>query len=170
MAVDKEWLRDIYDKTGGHCRYCGKRLSIENHGNRNGHGGWAIDHSIPAAQGGTDHMNNLFPACYECNEDKADMRGDSYLRKKQEERKSTSSGSDCFVATAACGPEDFWIIQSLRAWRDVALVPSSVGRVFVRIYYSIGPFLANPVRHSAKARKFVTPVLRGLARRVGASN
>lgn len=34
--------------------------------------GWEIDHSVPRARGGTDHLNNLFPAHISCNRRKQD--------------------------------------------------------------------------------------------------
>ena len=82
MADDEGRIRAVYDKTGGCCRYCGKQLAIKNYGARGEHGAWVIDHSIPKSKGGTDHMNNLFPACCDCNEEKGDQTGDSFLKKR----------------------------------------------------------------------------------------
>lgn len=60
-------LNAIYDKTDGYCHLCYKKLSFKNYGLRNVPGGWHIEHSVPKALGGTDHMNNLFAACILCN-------------------------------------------------------------------------------------------------------
>ena len=30
-----------------------------------------MEHSVPRSKGGTDHLNNLFPACVGCNHDKS---------------------------------------------------------------------------------------------------
>jgi len=33
-------------------------------------GAWEVDHSKTSANGGTDHKNNLYPACIGCNRSK----------------------------------------------------------------------------------------------------
>lgn len=59
----------IFDKTDGDCYYCEKELSFDNRG-RQGRGAWEVEHLVPRANGGTDHMNNLVPACWPCNLEK----------------------------------------------------------------------------------------------------
>jgi 5-methylcytosine-specific restriction endonuclease McrA len=73
MAKDLQRLRRIYDKTDGYCHLCHRKLSFQNHGNRNTKGAWHIEHSIPKAQGGTDHLNNLLAACIDCNIEKSTL-------------------------------------------------------------------------------------------------
>ncbi len=79
MSFSKRELKKIFGKTGGRCRYCGKPLSFGNYGRRNGvlgvYGRWEVDHSKPQAKGGTDHLNNLYPACPSCNRSKGAKRG-----------------------------------------------------------------------------------------------
>jgi 5-methylcytosine-specific restriction endonuclease McrA len=70
--IPDERLNDIYDKTSGRCHLCGKRLSFHNHGCNGRRGAWHVDHSVPRARGGTDHLNNLMPACIPCNCSKRD--------------------------------------------------------------------------------------------------
>ncbi len=67
MAKDYERLRLIYSKTDGYCHICFKKLSFKNHGLHSGKGSWHIEHSKAKAKGGTDHLNNLFAACINCN-------------------------------------------------------------------------------------------------------
>ena len=33
-------------------------------------GAWEVDHSLPRARGGADHLNNYYPACISCNRSK----------------------------------------------------------------------------------------------------
>ena len=73
MSFDDDRLRQILDKNDGYCRLCGKQLSLGNHGAKVGRGRWQVDHSIPVSRGGTDHLNNLWPMCSDCNQKKADM-------------------------------------------------------------------------------------------------
>ena len=70
MPTEQNRLRRIYDRTSGLCHICRKQLSFVNYGRRDGRGCWEIEHSHPRAKGGTDHGNNLFAACCDCNRTK----------------------------------------------------------------------------------------------------
>ena len=63
-------VQKIYDKTDGYCHICHSKLSFANYGNHGTKGAWHIEHSVPKAKGGSDHLNNLYPACITCNLDK----------------------------------------------------------------------------------------------------
>lgn len=64
--ITEETRSEIFEKTNGKCHYCGKILSFENR-LRSGRAAWEVEHMRPRAKGGTDHLNNLVPACWECN-------------------------------------------------------------------------------------------------------
>ena len=49
----------IYKKTNGVCYLCDKFVPL---------GSFTIDHKIPKAKGGTDEIENLFPAHHKCNQ------------------------------------------------------------------------------------------------------
>lgn len=51
----------IYQKTNGHCSYCGNPLSLDN---------WAMEHMNPKLKNGTDKIENLTPSCHSCNSKK----------------------------------------------------------------------------------------------------
>jgi len=70
---DDDVINYVYDKNDGYCWHCGKKLAFTNYGERWSKGGWEIDHSIPLSRGGTDGLNNLVPACVECNRSKQDL-------------------------------------------------------------------------------------------------
>ena len=70
MPYDVEILRRIYDRTDGHCHICGKKLSFVNYAIPGSRGAWEVEHSLARAAGGTNHLNNLFPACITCNRTK----------------------------------------------------------------------------------------------------
>jgi HNH endonuclease len=57
----------IYDRTAGRCHVCCKQLSRCNYGKHGQRGAWEIEHSVARARGGSDHGNNLYPACIGCN-------------------------------------------------------------------------------------------------------
>lgn len=51
--------KQLLEKTGGHCSYCGKILTDAVP--------WNVEHVTPIAQGGTNSYENLVPSCYRCN-------------------------------------------------------------------------------------------------------
>lgn len=102
MSYSSEALNWIYDRTDGRCHLCWKKLSFRNYAQSGGRGAWEVEHSLPRSLGGTDHLNNLFPACIGCNRSKATrssriIRSQSGLRrapyckvKKQQIRRDNS--------------------------------------------------------------------------------
>lgn len=67
MKCDTRRLNEIYDRTGGYCHICHKKLAFQNYGAFGRRGAWEIEHSVPRALGGTDRLCNLYPACISCN-------------------------------------------------------------------------------------------------------
>jgi len=67
--------------------------------------------------------------------------------------------SGCFVATATYGYEDFVEVQFLRAFRDEIMSRSLLGRVFIWIYYKLGPYAAFIVDRVPLFRPFCRKVL-----------
>lgn len=78
MGFTDDELSEIYDKSDGYCRYCGKKLAFTNYGRLGERGAWEVDHSVPRSRGGTDYLRNLVPACVDCNRDKGPRTGKSY--------------------------------------------------------------------------------------------
>ena len=70
MVFSAEQLRQIYDRTSGYCHLCHKKVAFINYGNFGARGAWEVEHSNPQVNGGTHHLNNLFPACISCNRSK----------------------------------------------------------------------------------------------------
>jgi 5-methylcytosine-specific restriction endonuclease McrA len=61
-------LRRIFDKTDGHCHFCGDAITFENRGwaeAPDGH--WEVDHVIQKDKGGAKSADNCLPACMRCN-------------------------------------------------------------------------------------------------------
>ncbi len=66
-----EQIRDkVLEKTDRCCHICHKKLAKKNYGVVVMRGAWEVDHSIPISKGGSNHLNNLFPACIPCNRKK----------------------------------------------------------------------------------------------------
>ncbi len=67
MAKNLLKLKQIFRRTDGRCHICHRKLNFKHHGKRGFSGAWHIEHSVPRANGGTDRLNNLYPACIDCN-------------------------------------------------------------------------------------------------------
>jgi lysophospholipase L1-like esterase len=64
------------------------------------------------------------------------------------ERKSSSSGGGCFIATAAFGSSIEKHVMILKEFRDKYLITSEWGRKFVAYYYEISPSIADIISHN----------------------
>jgi len=71
----------------------------------------------------------------------------------------------CFIATAAYGTDTTKEIDILREFRDVVLLPNSLGAGFVSLYYKISPSIANFISQHEVLRTavrvcFVDPIVK----------
>lgn len=81
-----EERRDVYDKMGGHCAYCGCELTYKD---------MQVDHIVPLYQDGCDELSNMFPACRGCNHYKRNMDLNDW--RKQIERIPETLERDCYT-------------------------------------------------------------------------
>ena len=67
--MTKTELRQIWEKTRGHCHFCGDPVSLDKRGWRDGDltGYWEVDHVIQRDKGGSMLADNCLPACTRCN-------------------------------------------------------------------------------------------------------
>jgi 5-methylcytosine-specific restriction endonuclease McrA len=114
MAFDADRLKRIYNRTCGYCHLCHKKLALTNYGRSGAKGGWHVEHSRARANGGSDHGNNLYPACISCNIEKGTVttatarasHGKSRAplsRKARSEAKADNAVFGAVVAGAAGG-------------------------------------------------------------------
>ena len=59
--ISKEMRQLVYNKCNGHCAYCGCKLEYKD---------MQVDHVIAVGKGGDNELENLLPACRQCNYDK----------------------------------------------------------------------------------------------------
>lgn len=70
MAFNEEERNQIYERTSGYCHICHKKLAFKNYGKVGARAAWEVEHSNPQANGGSNRLNNLYPACISCNRSK----------------------------------------------------------------------------------------------------
>lgn len=68
----------------------------------------------------------------------------------------------CFIATAAYGSPMANDVALLRRWRDLDLLPSPLGRLFVASYYALSPPLAGAIDSDERLRGAAREALRPL--------
>lgn len=76
---------------------------------------------------------------------------------------SLEESGGCFVATAAYSSSIHPDLDTFRKFRDRTLLSNPLGRLFVSVYYQIGPQLAQSVNRSFYLRKIVRFLLEKLA-------
>ena len=93
MRFTEKQKRQIFNKTRGICHLCGKPLTLQNYNRHKTRGSWNVDHSKAQAVGGSDHLNNLFPACISCNSSKG-IRSSRSVRKQNGLNQIPGKGND----------------------------------------------------------------------------
>lgn len=72
MAISKKTRFEVFKRDGFQCAYCGKtppEVSLE------------VDHVDPKSKGGSDDVNNLLTACFDCNRGKRNNKIDKIPNK-----------------------------------------------------------------------------------------
>lgn len=123
MKCTDDQLTKIYDRTSGRCHICFEPLAFSNYGKPRTRGAWEVDHSKARARGGTDGLNNLYPAHISCNRQKNTKSSRAARRKhgrkraplsiKARERAKRSNGIAGAILGAAAGsmlgPAGAWL-------------------------------------------------------------
>lgn len=96
-------LRAIFDRTQGHCHFCGDPLMFGKRGlkgRKNENGAWEVDHIIQKGKGGNSSVDNYLPACVHCNRLRWHRKGDDLrellllgLISQEQIRKGTETGT-----------------------------------------------------------------------------
>jgi uncharacterized delta-60 repeat protein len=82
---------------------------------------------------------------------KINMDGDKTIKASFDIPQEWSGGDGgCFIAEAAYGSPLHPHVKILRNFRDTCLMPSELGRAFIKLYYKYSPFAANFIaKHKA---------------------
>ena len=79
---------------------------------------------------------------------------------------STGSGEGCYIATCVYGSYDAPEVLTLRRFRDEILKKHMLGRMFIRCYYAISPYLVKWFGKSQWFRRFWRKRLDGMVARL----
>lgn len=167
MGHDKQKLKRIYDKTGGYCHICKKKLSRTNYGVYDAKGAWQVDHSKAKANGGTHHMNNLYPACIPCNQEKGTLHKTTIRKRKGYE---TESSGGCFITTACITskglPDDCYELQLLRNFRDTYVTSRKEGSNLINEYYKTAPLIIQQINSQENANDIYSEIFNNIKKAV----
>jgi ribosomal protein L7/L12 len=94
--------------------------------------------------------NPLTPPSFSTSSKKRDTQVDDLVK---DQNSKTKSG--CFIATACYGDYDAREVLVLRQFRDERLMQSTAGKIFVRFYYAVSPFIAKQIDKSDRLKNYV---------------
>jgi len=78
--ITNEKLKLVFEKTKGHCHFCGDQLVFEKYGLKDINdidGAWEADHIIQKGKGGEKEIINCLPSCVKCNRLRWHRKGDN---------------------------------------------------------------------------------------------
>ena len=116
----------------------------------------AIDLMLLGSSDGEVHENeaNIMIPIYGLLGGTMDEYGLLIKEMQATKKQKSSKTGNCFIATATMGDYDHPIVLDLRNFRDNVLKKSIAGRLFIKIYYTIGPIPAFFVGKSRYLRIF----------------
>lgn len=166
--MDRERLNRIYNKTNGYCHLCNKKLSRTNYGVHGAKGSWHVDHSKAKANGGTHHMNNLFPACISCNIEKGTLHKNTIRKRKGYQNESSNSG--CFITTACVIrrglSDDCYELQVLRKFRDTYVASQLNGKELIGEYYKTAPHIVESINSLDNAGELYETIFQNIRKAI----
>ena len=109
----------------------------------------------------TSHVvSSIFRDVYECGGNlEFEAEGDLSSFWNTTKVKTTKKSGSCFVATAVYEDYDHPQVIRLRAFRDHFLSGSALGRILIRIYYVVGPYLAILPTRSRVTKRLLRLIL-----------
>ena len=109
----------------------------------------------------TSHVvSSIFCDVYQCGGNlEFEAEGDLSSLSNTTKVKTTKKSGSCFVATAVYEDYDHPQVIRLRAFRDHFLSGSALGRILIRIYYVVGPYLAILPTRSRVTKRLLRLIL-----------
>lgn len=109
----------------------------------------------------TSHVvSSIFRDVYQCGGNlEFEAEGDLSSLSNTTKVKTTKKSGSCFVATAVYEDYDHPQVIRLRAFRDHFFSGSALGRILIRIYYVVGPYLAILPTRSRVTKRLLRLIL-----------
>lgn len=82
------------------------------------------------------------------------------------ETSATSKSEGCYIATAVYGSYDASEVITLRKFRDNVLKQHILGRLFIRLYYTFSPPVAEKLKNNSRVNAFVKHLLNCLVNHI----
>jgi len=61
----------------------------------------------------------------------------------------------CFIATACYGDYNSREVMLLREYRDTVLMKNTIGKLFIKLYYTVSPSIAKRIEKSHKLKNYI---------------
>ena len=91
---------------------------------------------------------------------------DEVTRDKPPSSGGTGSGGGCYIATAVYGDYDAPEVIVLREYRDSVLSKNVIGRLLIKIYYTVSPPIAARLHRMNRINHAVKKILDGFIKRI----
>jgi hypothetical protein len=111
-----------------------------------------------------DEINALLKKIWQIKKEKNEIKNVPLNTKSDDKKSIKDTGNKkCFIATAAMGDEDHYIVYDFRKFRDIKLNNSFIGKFFITFYYLTSPPFAFIIRNisfirNATAKYFIKPL------------
>jgi len=76
------------------------------------------------------------------------------------------SSGGCFIATAVYGSYEHPSVIIFRRFRDQKLATHPLGRLFIRSYYSVGPYMATAIKPFPSVKSAVRGILESFRKKI----
>jgi hypothetical protein len=119
--------------------------------------GNATNCAISGLQAGETYY--LAVTAYDESRNESGFSNEIVYAASSESSPSSSSGSRCFIATAAFGSPLAPEVALLRAFRDSWLLTNSPGRIFVEVYYWMSPPIADFISRDENLKRITRAAL-----------
>ena len=94
----------------------------------------------------------------------------SYNKSSSTPPPNTKKNEGCYIATMAYGDYDHPQVICLRKYRDEVMMPSYLGRIFVKVYYFVSPILVFFLKNHKTTNMYIRKILDKLIRNISKNN
>lgn len=93
-------------------------------------------------------------------------KSDAIIYEQKSNQNKATSNEDCFVATAIYNDYNHPKVMVLRNFRDNKLKGNFFGRLFIKIYYKVGPSMAKASKHFRVVKSVFTHIIEKIVEKI----